>query len=436
MRLGNAELEPAETDVSLSTLTGREKFASLIYYYHQPAIDDLLRLYNQSGLPNDRPEVLNDVRRDYLTTLFLHHLFIDEKIDLARLGMGENVCCTPVVELLSYLRSKDSGFGEEIQRCRTELTAISSSYTEDMIRRRALDLHIPTLHSAATIDRLAVFSRLVIDWSERWHLADEWCLDLALNAIKSFVNEIFEWHPLGNDEVSDRSIWWRNESFRSQCVNSAWNDAVGSIRHTEFAELMQALPGIPENPIFDFYWAPIYEGDKRSFRIRDRFTGYSSEKKDFKKRVEQELWFKFFSLYGESPGVLIGKLDVVQGRFAKLLKLIDTYLKKCDRVQDKHGRLRKSKPSGDVHFRWTVLFQVAGLRESEIVMAENDKGVEDQGAKNRENTSVSQRVAASTVRGGINDVAQLISLTLRSGKRGRPKGRKDSKGHHRHRVSK
>lgn len=450
MGLGNAELEPIHAGISLSALEGRSIFAKYIYYHARPAVDDLLRLYNPSLIPTEKFDQRLEPHQNYLTTVFLHSLLpLQTRRFLTDRGIPKSANVTPVVELLKFMRSKEHRFDEECVRVRARLGDNSSSYSERMINRAALDALIPNYSSLSATSGLARFRKLVDEWSVQWSLSDDWCVDLALNAVKAFVCRLAEWRPLGTDELSNDATWWLNGEFLTRSVQTSWIEARDEFGDEQFGELLKALAEIPDNPEFSFHWSPILKGVDRSFRIEDRHTAYSFEKEDFRRRVEQAFWFNFFNLYERTPALLVGNLEKVKDRMSRLLKKMDDYLAECRKVQRGHGRPRKSKPSGDRHFRWAVLFQVNRLNVHEVVKDEIDRS---EGAKGKASvytrttgveTDLEEeegeldpaRLSPSTVREGIQDVAKLIGLTLRRGKRGRPKGRRDADGVHRRRIN-
>jgi hypothetical protein len=247
------------------------------------------------------------------------------------------------------------------------------------IRQWAIKRFIPNWHSLKQRDDAGSLQVAFKHWARDHNLTADWCLDHALDFLREF--EASEYKELAfRVPPPDLLVDLIRRAWQSALVNRHCH-ALGTQYHSNV--------DVEERGVFSF----IFEYGSIRFEVPGPFNKFIPA---FKEEVEK----RFVALGGPS----------IPGAREALRYKLPTYLEEVERVRKE---LRLEEPpvrwTADIHFRWLINYQITCVNYREIgrIAGKNEK----------------------TVREGIQDVAKLIGLKLRSAQadkhRGWPKGAKD-----------
>lgn len=202
-------------------------------------------------------------------------------------------------------------------------------------------------------------------WANDWNLTDDWCMDYAVAVLR-------EQH-LGTLDAYD--AWHESVTIQleldSVCVQGAFNEEFSKRCLDKFSFTYEEKSFTIEGPMF-------------------------MSIPEFKQEVERTF---------EAAGV-----QYIRGGRTALKHKLDEYLKKVNKVKEELSFMEATARPSESHFEWLVRYQIPPVmryREIGRHYGRDEK----------------------TVRDGVQDVAKLIGLKLRSPEEdkhpGRPKGAKD-----------
>jgi hypothetical protein len=247
------------------------------------------------------------------------------------------------------------------------------------IRPWAIKRFIPNWHSVkqrADADSLQVAFK---NWARGYNLTADWCLDHALDFLREFEAS----------EYKEFAFRVPDPHLLVDLIRRAWQSASVNRHCHALGTQYHSNADVEERGVFSF----IFEYERIRFEVPGPFNKFIPA---FKQEVEKS----FIALGGPS----------IPGAREALRYKLPTYLEEVEKVRKELGLEEPPvRWTADDHFRWLINYQITCMNYREIgrIAGKNDK----------------------TVREGIQDVAELIGLKLRSAQadkyRGRPKGAKD-----------
>ena len=253
----------------------------------------------------------------------------------------------------------------------------------DYIREQAIQRLIPNLYSLQKVEGANPFWQALETWAIEQNLTDEWCVNHAMAFFRAFD---------GSDDKKLAFALWRDmqdEHCLRGLVGKSWLWAVHKGCNALVTQFMSNIK-IEEYGIYSF----TFVHETLTFTVTGPF--YKSTSK-FKEEVEDT----FRTLGGTTIRGARKALDYQQRLY-------------LEEVAKAMKELKLEEPpvrwAADDHFRWLVNYQIppcTNYREIGRSVGKNEK----------------------TIREGIQDVAKLIGLNLRSPDSdkyvGRPRGAKD-----------
>lgn len=226
-------------------------------------------------------------------------------------------------------------------------------------------------------------------WQSRWNLTDSWMTDVGTTTLHfgedlGGTTEYWPGHLILDPESLSASPYDGKESPANPSLASTHADSSGVFRW------------IPPHKLVD---VPVYVDDLKHPPCEDG-DGHIEE---------DEGWI----------GTYDPRMETVKVAEARLLELMRPRLRRAlesiaaEDVQE-NGAIKPVAFRKVAPFEWLVRYQVLGERKSDIAAADG--------------------VDLSRVRKATKEIADLIGLTMRTERVGRPKGRRDSGNVYRNRT--
>jgi|GEM_PF-4917498 len=395
MKLGDAELDPLSPETLGSVLEARICFLILVLELAPATVWDLLRFYNVEDLPPD----LKSLDRDWKVPI---NLFPSDG-----LNGGESIWNVPIIRLFELFASKKEEYSRLLGEAREKWVQVPH-YSESVIAEDVFDGLVSDWHTLRADSTAADLCDSIAQWSSRWHLSDEWCLNFALGVLKAFKIKYIDQNIDANGEARKKSYIVVPQWLVDEWTERSWYDAVECIRDDRNKGIYAASSDIARAGTFRFAWRERIGGRIEDiFALEEVFVPFVKAEAKFVSDMELKFWRQFFINYRQRSDGLVGKLTDVITELQRFQNELQQYASKAKQVLKNKSRPVLEKTSGDAHFRWLVEFQLLGRSYQQIA---NDHGV----------TRISVMQA-------VKGLALFIGLTLRPSKRpGRPAGVKES----------
>lgn len=411
LKLGG-EYELKDVEVKTSTIEARELFLELIWEMKPDAVIDLIRLFNLDSIPsewNDNPECV-----DLCAKLFLFHTQYHQfySTDITTLGFKEDVRNTPFLAYFDFILKNQSELNDLVKKSKENLKQFTHKPKKHLIINSALDQLIPSWNNLKQRKDSKWLCKTLIEWSEKWNLTEDWCLDFALECLKSCKINLIDRFQIPENYLSTRSFGLLREYNNFWQSGAAWNFALGKQIWANQDNYAIAYK-MPDYPEFNFIWRN--EDSVQIFKVTGTYYPLNTLEENFRSRVEEEFWGKFFDYYKYKQHLLVGNSKFTFSTFERFQWELERYIKKVEKKIKPFVNKTVSKKGGDKHFRWLIALEIPPLAATS-------------------NLSKINGVTEKAVDDAVKRVASLIGFTRKTvKKRGRPKGSKDS--YKRHRAS-
>lgn len=408
IRLGG-ELELKDVDDKTSTLNARQIFLDLVWEMKPEAVLDLLRLFNYESLPlrfQESQELVNFAARLFLLHLKHYQLY---SVDLSEYDFKADVRQTPLLAYFEYLFINQTKFEKLLKNSKKYWTDRTSNPQPLLITDKALVDLIPDWKTLQSNPDAKFLCSLLLQWAEKWNLNEEWCLNFALDVLRRFKTELVDNLSLNIEFLEENSTFSLYEYEEFQDEGSAWKLALFSLKYENAGKTHNYSAQIPKPQEFKFIWTQEIKRKRVAvFEIKDNWSPLVLSKETFKKRVENQLWSKFFSYFAKKLDSLAGKISEVSGKLNEFQKRVNKYTSKVESLYENVATPTVLKKGRDKHFRWLINYQIPPVKSYEQLSKENS-------------------VTRKAISDGIKSASKILGLTLRqTQKSGRPKGAKDS----------
>ncbi|HRH41021.1 MAG TPA: hypothetical protein PKY82_05205 [Pyrinomonadaceae bacterium] len=390
---GNLEL--VDVDVKSSAIEGRKLFLSLISEMKPEVNIDLMRLFNLESIPNNAEFKPNPT--DFSAKLFLlhtkfHHLY---DIDLTELGYEQNVRRTPILAYFDFIFRNQNELEKLIEESKSEFTDVPLGLMNDLVMDSAISKLIVNWKTLKSRNDSQWLCDELTQWADTWNLADDWCLDFAIDCLKRFkidlidklrLPEDFAKYLLKNDlfnyEIDDLQKYWNR--------GKAWNYSLYQLDAERDRDYF-FIANVPDYPTFHYVWKiKTDKGLQTCIEIEAIYNPLVTQPEKFHEDIEKEFWAKFFNYFSYFPFTFVGNPDLLKTEIRKFQAKLKSHIKKARKVITPFSINTKTKRSGDQHFKWLVEYQVLNKSYNQL-------------AKEKE-------LDRSTITEGVKGVADLIGL--------------------------
>jgi hypothetical protein len=408
IRLGG-ELELKDIDDKASTLNARQIFLDLVWEMKPEAILDLLRLFNYESLSlrlQKSQQLVNFAARLFLLHLKHYKLY---SVDLSKYDFKADVRQTPLLAYFEYLFINQTKFEKLLKNSKKFWSDRTNNPQPSLITDKALVDLISDWKTLQSNPDAKSLCALLLQWAEKWNLNEEWCLNFALDVLRRFKTELIDNLSLKMEFLEENSTFGLYEYEEFQDEGSAWKLALFSLKYENAGKKHNYSTQVPKSPEFKFIWTQESKGKRVAiFEIKDNWSPTIFTKESFKKRVENQLWSKFFNYFTKKSDSLVGQISEVSRKLNEFQKRVNKYTSKVESLYKNVAIPSVLKKGGDKHFRWLIKYQIPPVKSYEKLSKEN---------------SVTRKAISDAIKGA----SKIIGLTLRHAqKSGRPKGTKDS----------
>lgn len=405
LKLGG-EFELKDVDVKTSTIEARKLFLELIIEMRTDVVADLTRLFNSESIPSE--ELEKPARLTLYKKLFLLHTKEPScySADLTELGFKPDVRKTPVLAYFDFIFKNQTEFDELFKESEIEWQKFSPNSYPESVAESAIEKLIPDWKTLKTKKDSEWLCSELSEWAEKWNLKDEWCLDFALDCLKTFKSRFVDRLRLPDNYLQTNDFYsiWELDQFQRNAMASRrsladfWKENLDNYWFTS---------KIPNYPVLNYVWNEKTDtGRKELFTVEGHYNPLTSSPDEFRKKTEEQFWDKFFGHFSERRFSFVGNTQLLIDELKKFQKCVNNCISKVETVMKPFVQRTTRKKSGDKHFRWLVDYQISGKSFNKL--------------------SAEEGVDRKAIMDGIKGVAEIIGLTLRKPtKSGRRQGSKD-----------
>jgi hypothetical protein len=368
---------------------------------------DLIRLFNADSIPavsQNQFELNRFFIKFFLFHTQYHHSY---SIDLTKFGFKPDVRDTPFLAYFDFLLKNQSEFDDLMKKGEIYWKEVTQNPKKTLVENWALERLIPDWKSLKVRKDSEWLCKTLTEWSEKWNLTADWCLDFALECLQICKVNLIDEYQIPENYLATNAFGFLREYCNFWQNGSAWKTALWN-QMWKNQNNYSTLNKIPHYPEFTYIWTQRNEGVlDRVFKIEKVFYPLSTLKEDFRKRTEEEFWESFFNYYKHKQNLLVGDFETLTGKFKDFHKKLDRYISKVETAIKPFVTKTVAKKSGDKHFRWLIEYQIPPI-------------------KSYNKLSIKYDVDRRAVMDGIKNVSELLCLTLHPpSKGGREKNVKD-----------
>lgn len=473
LRLGSGDYERIDVDIRQSTLEARHLFFQTLGQKKCECFRNLLRLFNSEIIPYDYWNEQN-----YQYTFFTCVLALSKKLP-SEYKLLPDFIDTPVFHYYSFLSKKELLIkklenDEELQKFVTR-------YDPNERKNNSLKQIIPNWNELKANKEAKLLCQSLENWADKYHLNEDWLLDFALQILRHFKlnfdtslsrfyqseNQIYLFHSLKIDYEIDIE-----KSVGKAIFDYHWEEVM---RH----DWVAIFENLPDTPSFIYRWhhfelpsnawvvtiesrqhfcnkmREILNTNLTNLKYSEKFWGYSDEKEldlfmegckkkleiycdEIEKRLANagdesfiEYTFADFGIVGtanwypsrHTRGEFIEDvLPELKNRIEKnsqALQSLTSFTKShfekqltkyCNEIEKNlpaNFSRTPQKYDGEKHFEWLIDYQVTPFNSFREIAKTNSTD-------------------KKTISEPVKDLANMIGLSLRNAKRGRPLGVKNS----------
>jgi hypothetical protein len=470
-RLGSGEYESTDVEIRQSAIEARYKFLQILRQRKGNWFYDLFRLFNSDIVP---AELLGYEKIDDTVYFFLKYLTSKNPYETET---NPEIINVPLINYYRYLFDKADKIKQLENTSEIEGVLDSSEFISQ--RRNSIKKIIPSWKELKTQKDAKTLYQSLERWAQSYNLNEEWFLDFALEMLCLFKCN-FDFKITDSklsDASSDTSSFWRI-TFELE-VRNAVSQALSDYLHNEvLINQWQGLDDLVSLPAFEYKlkqfklppltWLPRLssrkgfieevneklqetisnlrnpmniwnysnddELDKFLSGCRTHLESYCDNIKKQKSENINEADFLPFNLYDLVNATwfpskksqeqfieeILVKLKNQIVNMNKAAKSLNTFTKRdfkaklteyCNDIEKllpKNWKKTPQKYSENKHFEWLVDFQVVPYKNYMEISKENNN------------------VDLKTIREAVKKLAEMVGISLRVPKTGRPKGSKDS----------
>jgi hypothetical protein len=258
-----------------------------------------------------------------------------------------------------------------------------------------------------TVDAIAVYKALT-EWSRRWNLNAEWCLDYALIAIWLYCHPIHQRFVLGS-EMSNPYVW--DGHYANAFSDGALlRELLVGRRRTPYKQeqndwqmLLSKFDGQPKG----FFLLPIlhiYNAEPRPPEGWPKWDSTQEPRESYLSRIRKES----LESIGKNPFLSTGHLQRKRGLVNSILKIANSYCDKVEKAQRAIG-LRRVKFSKNIerNLLWSVEFQILGKTYTAIA---NDYSLQQ---SKKAGNGTTAEINVTTVKRAVENTLKFIGLKKR-----------------------
>lgn len=401
------KLELSGEEVRNSTKIARRIFLKLVGIIKPDVVFDLLKIINPELLSL---EIKEDEKQLGLITKFAFaHTWNEHyySVDLSKLNLTEKLRDTVVLAYFQFLFQSQKEFDQLYKESECEWNKFTRNPNPELITQTTLKKLVPDWQTLQTNDKATNLCKELREWSEKWNLYDDWCLNFAIDCLRNFKLNIVDKMTIPEDYITNNdnySLW--SIQMKDGEIERIWNNTIIYFDDNDDNDPFFFPVAIEDYPNFSYSWKhKTKNGIKEIFKINEFYNPLTSHPETFRNKVEKQFWENFCGSFYNNPKPLIGSSRKVLKRIEIFLKRVDKHIQNCE---DKVKSFTEKSPikKGDYHFRWLIEFQI--------------------GKKSLNQLSKEYLITRKAVTDGINDVAKLINLSLRVSRGGRKKKSQDS----------
>jgi hypothetical protein len=323
--------------------------------------------------------------------------------DVSEFGLDPDLFDTPIYNLCKYLTSES----DEFERLSGMLGAPSTNRAESKLLFWAIDRLLGGLDDIREHDLGKDVYQAIIDWSTRWNLCDRWCQEFALDVLVHFRIEIERFLRRDVPEVNVEHLI-DPSCPTSFWIASAWQSGVWDLSKRSFISSEIAISRADDSSTpFSFEFR---DGQIMLFELTGIWSPFRETKNDFRSRMKSQFLNLLYQYLGENMEAMSARIDDLARNIRRFSLELSSYIN-CA-LKSYHDGIAQpipSKASGDRHFRWLLEYQFS---------IDSSKTISDRVG-----------VGRKTFEDGIKDAAKMLGLTLRTPRRGRPKGVQENSIH-------
>lgn len=256
-------------------------------------------------------------------------------------------------------------------------------------------------------DAIAVY-RALTEWSRRWNLNAEWCLDYALIAVWFYCYPLHQRFVLGT-EMSNPYVWDGHYAnafsdwalLRELLVGRG--HASYEQEQDDWQMLLSKFDGRPKG-FFRFPAFHTYDSEPRPPEGWPKWDSTQETRESYLSRVGKES----LEAIEKNPFLSAGHLQRKRGLVNSVLQIANSYCNKVEKAQRSRG-LRRVKFSKNVerNLLWSVEFQILGKTYTAIA---NEYALQ-QSQQSRGGTTADINI--TTVKRAIEKTLKFIGLDKR-----------------------
>ena len=258
-----------------------------------------------------------------------------------------------------------------------------------------------------TVDAIAVY-RALTEWSRRWNLNAEWCLDYALMAVWLYCYPLHRRFVLGT-EMSNPYMWDGHYANAFSDWALLRELLVGRKRtsykqeQNDWQMLLSKFDGRPKG----FFRPPgfrAYDTEPRPPEGWPKWDSTQEPRESYLSRVGKES----LEAIGKNPFLSAGHLQRKRGLVSSVLEIANSYCDKVEKAQRSRG-LRRVRFSKNIkrNLLWSVEFQILGKTYTAIA---NDYSLQQAQKAGDETTA---EINITTVKRAVENTLKFIGLEKR-----------------------
>ncbi|MDQ3129955.1 MAG: hypothetical protein M3Q99_04235, partial [Acidobacteriota bacterium] len=183
MKLGG-EYELKNAEIKTSKIEARKLFLELICKFKSDVVIDLMRLFNSDSIP---VEFSNQIESNEICMkIFLLHTQYHScySIDLSKFGFKTDVRNTPFLAYFDFVLKNQLELDDLVKKGEIHWKGITNTPDKRLIENWALEQLIPNWNTLKLRNDSAWLCKTLTEWSEKWNLTADWCLDFALECLR------------------------------------------------------------------------------------------------------------------------------------------------------------------------------------------------------------------------------------------------------------